>query len=296
MKKIVVIVILLIAVCGLGGLSYAYFVEPFRLTVNQRRLEVVDWNRAHDGIRIVAISDIHGGSRGVTEEKIRQVTEAANAQNPDVVVLLGDFVSEYGRDRRSLRMPLETIVGNLAGLKAKYGVYAVLGNHDGWYGDKEIAEALRKAGLRVLENEIAVIDRNGSKIRLLGLKDHMKLTPNWQKLSNELKELIAAGPQDGDIVVLEHSPDVIKMITGDLSISKDLKLILAGHTHGGQVWLPVIGTPIVPSSYGQKYSYGAIRENGVDMFVTTGVGTSILPIRFMMPPEIAVLDIYADQR
>jgi predicted MPP superfamily phosphohydrolase len=81
------------------------------------------------------------------------------------------------------------------------------------------------------------------------------------------------------------------MITGDLLISKDLKLMLAGHTHGGQVWLPIIGRPVVPSSYGQKYAAGHVKDNGLDMFVTTGIGESILPFRFMVPPEIAFLTI-----
>ena len=93
---------------------------------------------------------------------------------------------------------------------------------------------------------------------------------------------------------MEHSPDILPIITGEMSISKDLKLILAGHTHGGQVWLPLIGSPVIPSSYGQKYAFGHIKENDVDMFVTTGIGTSILPFRFLVPPEIAVLTIYAE--
>ena len=84
------------------------------------------------------------------------------------------------------------------------------------------------------------------------------------------------------------------VITGELSISPSLKLILAAHTHGGQVWLPIFGTPVVPSTFGQKYAYGHVKENGVDMFVTSGVGTSVLPIRFMMPPEIAVLTIRSE--
>ena len=91
--------------------------------------------------------------------------------------------------------------------------------------------------------------------------------------------------------MLFRSPDTIKTITGPLSIGPELKLMLAGHTHGGQVWFPILGTPIVPSSFGQKYSYGHIREENVDMFVTSGIGESILPLRFMMPPEIAVLTI-----
>jgi predicted MPP superfamily phosphohydrolase len=73
-----------------------------------------------------------------------------------------------------------------------------------------------------------------------------------------------------------------------------VRLILAGHTHGGQVCLPIIGCPVIPSSYGQKYAYGHVRENNVDMFITTGIGTSILPVRFNVPPEIAVLKIYAE--
>ncbi len=291
-RKIILAALTAVAVTGAVCLMYAYFVEPFRLVVNETRLPVSNWNPAFDGLKVVSISDLHGGSRGATEEKLRQVVEAANSQKPDLIVLLGDFVAEQRGDRARVKMSPATIAENLRGFKARLGVFAVLGNHDGWYDDAEVAAALRSAGIRVLENEVAVVDRNGAKLRILGLKDHLKLTPNWEKLSNELKELVAASPEGSDLIVLEHSPDVLPMITGDLLISNDLRLILAGHTHGGQVWLPLLGTPIVPSSYGQKYSYGAIRENEVDMFVTTGIGTSILPIRFMMPPEIAVLNIY----
>jgi predicted MPP superfamily phosphohydrolase len=148
----------------------------------------------------------------------------------------------------------------------------------------------RSLGYTVLDDQIATINTGEANLRILGLRDQLHVG-NWKQYSDRLKKVIAGSPADGPIIALEHSPDVLPIITGELSISPDLKLMLAAHTHGGQVWLPVLGTPIVPSSYGQKYSYGHVRENGVDMFVTSGVGESILPFRFMMPPEVAVLTL-----
>lgn len=278
----------------LFALGYSYFIEPRRLVVNQQTLEIKGWDPALNGFKIVAIGDIHGGSNAVDEAKIRELVKVTNSQDPDLIVLLGDYVSQAGRNPplgdRNLKMPMHTIAENLAGLKAKYGVVAVMGNHDDWYSNGEIAIELRDIGYTVLDNETYTLDVNGHPIRILGLRDQLHVQ-NWKSFSDSLKQVIAKDNGSGPIIALEHSPDVLPIITGELSISPDLRLMLAAHTHGGQVWLPLIGTPIVPSSYGQKYSYGHVEENGVDMFVTSGVGTSILPIRFMMPPEIAVLTL-----
>ncbi|MBV9241283.1 MAG: metallophosphoesterase [Acidobacteria bacterium] len=283
-----------LAVAALLCLAYGYFVEPRELVVNIQDLPVQGLDPAFDGLKIVAIGDIHGGSNYVTEETIREVVARSNEQQPDVVVLLGDYVTQgYSLGtvpgRRKLKMPIGTIADCLSGLRAKYGVYAVLGNHDGWYGDGKIAAELRRAGITVLQNEVAGLDINGKRLNLVGFKDHLKLAPRWMQISQDAKEFLK--DTQGQIIVLEHSPDILPTITGDLSISPDLKLILAAHTHGGQIRFPIIGAPFVPSSYGQKYLAGHIRENGVDMFVTTGIGTSVLPFRFLVPPEIAVLTL-----
>lgn len=292
-RKILYAAVLIILTGGLL-LAYTYFIEPHRLVVNHHELKIKNWNPAFNNLKIVAVSDIHGGSNGVDEEQLRRVVEAINAQNADLVVFLGDYVSEYLSDHTKLKMPMRTIADNLAGITAKYGVFVVLGNHDGYYGDADVRQNLERVGYRVLEHELAVIEKDGQKLRILGLKDHIKIR-SWEGFSDEARMILESGEQRGDVIVLEHSPDILPIITGDLSISDDLKLILAGHTHGGQVWFPVLGSLIVPSSYGQKYAFGHIKENETDMFVTTGIGTSILPFRFLVPPEIAVLTLSSEK-
>ena len=278
-------VLLLLVFC----LAYSYFIEPFRLVVNHQETAIEGWDQEFNGFRVVLISDIHGGSRGGDAASIRRFVNIANGQNADAIFLLGDYVSTTP-SRAGTRMPISEIADLLGELRAKYGVFAVLGNHDGWLGDETVTSELRRVGINVLDGAVSAIERNGARLRILGLRDHLRVG-TWQKFSEDARELLAATDGTGNIIVLEHSPDVLEMITGDLAISSETKLMFAGHTHGGQVWLPVLGYPVVPSSYGQKYAAGHVFDRGIDLFVTTGTGTSVLPFRFLVPPEIAVVTI-----
>jgi predicted MPP superfamily phosphohydrolase len=277
-----------------GGIAYSYFIEPHRLVVTSSDLKINRLAPAFDGLKMVAIGDIHGGSNAVDEVMLDRVVTAANEQNADLIVLLGDYVS-YGyiysvpKPTRPL-MDVGLIANKLGGLRAKYGVLAVLGNHDGWHSDKHIAGELTKAGIRVLQNEVTVIEHNGKPLRLFGTVDHLQMQKSWKETSAELRS-IAESSGTGDLIVLQHSPDVFPVITGELSISDDLRLMIAAHTHGGQIRLPILGRPGIPSSYGQKYAYGHVRDNGVDLYITSGIGTSVLPFRFLVPPEIAVITL-----
>ena len=280
-------------------LAYAYFIEPRRLVVNQYELKIKNWNRAFDGFRVALISDIHAGSNGVDEAKLREIVSRTNQQDVDAIFLLGDYVSQVRENslqitKRGLRMEPEMITNNLSGFHARYGVFVVLGNHDEWSDASGITAEFKRVGYNVLNGELAEIKlTSGQKLRILGLKDHTNIGI-WKLFSDDAKSLLASTEGTGDVIILQHSPDVVPIITGDLQISKDLKIMFAGHTHGGQVWLPVIGAPIVPSSYGQKYARGLVKDAGLDVFVTSGVGTSILPFRFMVTPEIAVVTIRSE--
>ena len=150
-------------------------------------------------------------------------------------------------------------------------------DHDAPHGER-VRGALTAAGIRVLENEAVRVGRDGQELWVVGLADL------WTRRPDPAGALRAV-PDGAPVVVLTHSPDVFPTIPARVALT------LAGHTHGGQVVLPLIGPPIVPSDYGRRYAAGHVVEGGRHLFVTTGIGTSIVPIRLGVPPEIAVLTL-----
>lgn len=262
-------------------LGYTYFIEPYQLVKKELTLAVPNWSRDLNGFKIVAVSDIHGGSHTITEKRIQSIVEQINQQNPDLIVILGDFVSEvesggYSRDT-VLKMPIETIAENLKGLKAKYGVFAVIGNHDWWYDEKKCRTALESVGFTVLKNESKSFVVNNKTINIVGIEDF------WRHHKVEISDVLAKLPSKENTIGITHNPDSFDFTTNELAI------LFAGHTHGGQVKFPLIGAPIIPAK--KEYSAGHVVKDGRHLFVTTGVGTSGLPFRFRVPPEIVVITL-----
>lgn len=241
-------------------LIYAVFIEPNILTV--KKLKISDSNLK--GLKIVFASDFH--FKPYEEYRLKRIVRAINRQNPDVILLGGDYVNGH---KKGNSLKIEIIAKELSKLKSQYGTFAVLGNHDGWQGKYEIQKELENSGIKVLENTFADL----GKFKVAGVEDLQTGMPDIAK---------AVGNPEKPVILLSHTPDIIK------EIPPEVNLTLAGHTHGGQVSIPFLGALIVPSKYGSKYAYGWKPEKKI--FISKGLGTSILPFRFNCFPEIVLIE------
>ncbi len=287
LKRIGIVLSVLILLVA-AFLSYAYFIEPRRFVIVEETLAVPHWNKELNGFRVVVITDLHTGSNYAPPERIRYVVEQANAQNADLIVLTGDYVSESkwdrearnkpeGTDRTELKVPVETIAESLKGFKAKYGVYAIIGNHDWYHNEQKIHRLFEEiAGINVLQNEVVEIDVDGEKLRLWGLEDlyRNRLVPAEPFESIEEKR---------NIIVLTHNPDSL------LQAPEGFSIMFAGHSHGGQLNWPIIGPFAIFND--PRFMDGHAVVDGKHVYVSSGVGTSVLPLRFRVPPEINVVTL-----
>ena len=266
------IVVLLVVLCLIWG----FFIEPNRLIVHQETIQIDNLPKELSGLRIALIADIHTGGPFIDDNKLRKIVELTNQQNPDLILLLGDYMSPNSWHSR--RVEPEVTAAAMKNLHAPLGVYAVLGNHDWWYNGGKVRRAFEANSIPVLDDEVAEIKWQNGSFWLVGLADF------WTR-PQHVSATIAKVPEGAPVIAITHNPDVFPGLPGSVP------LLLAAHTHGGQVSLPLIGTPIVPSRFGRKYTAGHVFENGHHMFVTTGIGTSILPVRFRVPPEIVILTV-----
>lgn len=277
-RRIPILFYLRIIVYVLAGSAaiWGFVIEPDRLTTREYRLDLPRWPAELRGLRIAAISDIHAGAPHITREKLDQIVAEVNTTKPDLVLIAGDFIAT-GWVRWTKISPDE-IAAAIKGIEARFGTFAVLGNHDWWYDGADVRRSLETTGIRVLDDDVALINVNDVAVSLMGISDLWEGHPD---LAGTLRKL----PKDGITIALTHNPDIFTKVPSQITLT------IAGHTHGGQVAIPLIGRPIIPSAYGQRYAIGHIVEQGRHLFVTPGIGTSILPVRFRVPPEISLLVI-----
>ena len=256
--------------------AWGIFIEPGRVRLRLVDLALPGWPPALSGIQIAVLGDIHTGSPHISPAKLRTIVAQVNAARPDVVVLLGDYVIHGIVGGRFVEPEITAEI--LGGLRSPGGVVAILGNHDWWYDGSRVRRALESHRIVVLENDARPVVYNGATLWFAGLADL------WTRQPDIRRALSDVPPADA-VLLLTHSPDVFP------DVPPRVALTLAAHTHGGQVRLPPFPPPLVPSRFGSRYAAGHVVEGGRHLFVTTGVGMSILPVRFAVPPEVAMLTI-----
>jgi uncharacterized protein len=284
--------LLFAAATGVG--SYASVIEPgFRLVVTSYDVTPPRWPR-DVRLKAAVIADIHACEPLMSAERIRAIAELANRGKPDIIFLLGDFNAGHNFVSGPV-MPNEW-GESLSILSAPLGTYAVLGNHDWWHGalpsmssdgGEAVRKALRSAGVQVLENRAVRLTAGGSPFWVAGLGDQMahvvgrRAFKGIDDLSGTLQQIRDTAP----IILLAHEPYIFPRVPERVSIT------LCGHTHGGQINLPIITAARARSRFGTDHIYGHVVEDGRHMIISAGLGTSYVPVRFMCPPELVFLTL-----
>ncbi|MEM6638191.1 MAG: metallophosphoesterase [Pseudomonadota bacterium] len=298
---------------GLGAVSaaalgsYAFAVEPlWRLRVTKYELQPQSWTRGLR-LKVAVLADFHACNPWMTTARIQQIVARTNAQRPDLILLVGDYSAGISSRFVTSHVHSSEWAPILSRLEAPLGRYAVLGNHDWWedttaqkrgHGPTFGQRALEKAGLPVLENSVVPLTHNGMPFWVAGLGDQLALLPRreygrsaWQGV-DDLSATLKSANDGAPILLMAHEPDVFpQVIKSDVPVA----VTLSGHTHGGQFRL--FGhSPVVPSRYGNRYAYGHVTEpreqGGIgDLIVSGGLGCSIVPLRFGVPPEIVILEL-----
>jgi hypothetical protein len=253
---------------AVGAGAYGSLYEQHAYELTETDIFIRDLPAGFDGFRIAQVSDVHHSSL-VSAAEVRRVVELANSARADLVALTGDYTT-------ASRKYVEPCAEILAGLAAPHGVWAVLGNHDHHTDPLLTRRALAARKINLLDNANTRLRRGGDELQLAGVGD-------WSWNDNDWGRAFAGVDRGSPTVLLSHQPSVL-----DRPETEGVSLILSGHTHGGQVSLPLVGTPVAHMNE-FKYVRGRFERGATQLYVTRGTGTIGLPLRFGARPEIAVL-------
>ena len=243
--------------------------------VRHLRLELPQWPDWSRPLRVAFLSDFHTGSHANDVARLGAIVDEVTAFRPDLILFGGDYVNLQWIGGG--RVPPHTIAAALARARAPLGRYAILGNHDYTYDGRAVTRALRDQGLSVLDRECRSMEFEDALFYVAGIPDEYV---GCHEASSLLKSLPSA-----PAIVLAHDPAWFGFLP------PGPYLMLAGHTHGGQIRLPGLGVIKNASKAPLRWSYGLIRERDQLLYVTSGIGTSGIPLRWRVPPEFVVLDL-----
>lgn len=260
------------AAFGVGAAGYSLKIEPRWLRVVSRTLRLPRLPAAFDGFRLAQISDLHFG-RAVDPDYLIAACERTTALKPDAIAVTGDFVSTLVDDQA------DRVATAVSRLRAPLGVYATLGNHDWWNSAAIVRSAVTQGGATLLTNTSLPLERGSARLHLAGVDDI------WEA-QHDLAAALSAVPSGEAVVLLAHEPDYADTVAADGRVD----LMLSGHSHGGQVRLPVRGAPVLPA-LGRKYPAGWYQIGGLQLYTNRGLGTSDLAVRFNCPPEITLFTL-----
>jgi hypothetical protein len=261
------------AISYLAGFALVMILRPRADAVEFTTLDVPipGLPNVFDGYRILHLSDLHGDAP-LARASARQRLARASELSPDIVVFTGDLAARPDA--------IAAMAKEMTRLRATDGQFAVIGNHDAWMGEERVADALSRAGYRVLANEHVAVDRQGHKLYLAGVRD-----ASYTR-ADDLPASLRGIPEGAPVIVISHSPDIVLK-----PAAKRAALILAGHTHGGQVVFPWLGPVYIPTRLGRRRMAGLFEVNGRKVFITRGLGEVFPPFRLNCPPEIALITL-----
>ena len=269
-----------VGLAGVAGLTAGYgFWEASQIRVRRATVPVPNLPDAFAGKTVAVLADLHHGPY-VGLDFIRAAAEIASELAPDAFALVGDFAHKGNHTLDQLPGCLDV----MAGLHAPLGVFAVPGNHDMQQGGRIYRQAVAATPLTDLTNRAVRVCSGGESLWLAGVDDLW-----WGKPS--VKAALQGVPAGAAVVLLSHNPDV-----AEEQPDKRVGLMLSGHTHGGQVYLPAIGSPWLPSRYGDKYRHGLVPGPASRVFVSRGLGEAGVPLRLNCPPEINLLTLVPEQK
>jgi hypothetical protein len=276
----------LIGLSAAGTAGYAAAIEPQQLVVTPYTLKPRGWPAGRK-LTITVIADLHAGGPDMPLPNVQRIVDTANALKSDVIVMLGDYIARY---RFAVeRIPDPVWAAELARLRAPLGVWAILGNHDWWYDLAGVRNALAEVRIPLLENQAVLLGPEGERVWVAGIGDQIAYRIGRGRFRgvDDLPGTLAQVTTDDPVILLAHEPDIFPRVPSRVALT------FAGHTHGGQIRVPLIWPAFVPSRYGKRYAYGHVIERERHLIVSGGLGTSIIPARFGVPPEIVHVTLTA---